>query len=163
MALSLQLFAQNSACDKVFDSYANTKGFLTMDISGNLLTELFSDGQDNEDCIISSLKILVVEDTLINPKPNFYKEVVPNLNRKEYEELMTVKSSDQDLVVLCKKQNHKITEFILVSGGSDNSLIYLKGSFSLSEARKISDTYIHSDKLKEMEAELKDTEKESQN
>jgi hypothetical protein len=145
LALNFHLIAQNSACDKVFNSYEGIEGFMTLNVSGNLLTEIFGDGIQNDDCSISSVKILVAQDSILNQKCNFYNEVVPNLNKKEYEELMTIKKSDQNFVVLCKKQNRKITELIIVSGGSDNSLIYVKGSLSMANAHKISQTLSNSD------------------
>ncbi len=141
LALNFHLIAQNSACDKVFNSYAGTKGFMTLNVSGNLFTELFGEGITNDDCNISSVKIMVIQDSVLNQKYNFYKEVMPNLNKEEYEELMTIKNSQQDFVVLCKKQDRKITELIIVSGGNDNALIYVKGSLSMANARKISQTF----------------------
>lgn len=153
LAVNFHLFAQNPACDKVFNFYAGTKGLLTLNVSENLLTELFADGKMNDDFNISSIKILVVEDTALNSKLNFYKEVVPNLNKKEFEELMTVKNSERDLVMLRKKHNQKITEFILVSGGNDNFLIYIKGNLSLSNLNKISQVVFNPDNFKKLEKE----------
>jgi hypothetical protein len=137
LAWNYHLIAQNSACDRIFNIYAGTKGFTTLNISGNLLDEILGDEITKSDCSISSVKILVADDSN-NQNFNFYKEIVPNLDRKEYEELMTVKNSGNDFIILCKKDRQRITELIMVSGGDNNSLIYVKGSISLSDARKIS-------------------------
>jgi hypothetical protein len=135
---SFPLFAQNTDFDKVFNSFAKIKGMTTLTFTGNLFTKLLTGRNTNNDCSISSLKILTVEDSTLNAKLNFYHQIIPNLNKKEYEELMSVKESGQDFVILYKKENHKITEVILISGGNDNSLIYIKGSLSMSNLQEVS-------------------------
>ena len=86
-----------------------------------------------------------------NGKINFYKEIIPNLDKSNYEQLMTVKSKGQDFVVYCKQEKNAITEFVLVSGGEDNVLIYVEGSLSLSEAKRISNDLAQTHKLRELE------------
>ena len=49
-----------------------------------------------------------------------------------------------------KQQKNAITEFVLVSGGEDNVLIYVEGNLSLSEAKRIS-TDLAQNKLRELE------------
>jgi hypothetical protein len=137
-AINFHLFAQNSACDKVFNTYSEKQGFATLNFSGNILKGIFANGNTDSDFNITSVKILLVEDSLLNQNLNFFKEILPNLNKKDYEELMTIKNSKNDFVILCKKEHQKITELIMISGGADNSLIYVKGSLSLSEAHEIS-------------------------
>jgi Domain of unknown function (DUF4252) len=149
LALQFQLFSQSKAFDKVFDTFAGKAGLLTLNISGNLLNGLFGVDENGNDFSLSMVKVLIVEDSTLNTQYNFYDQIVPELNKKEYEELMTVRNSDQKLVVLCKKQDTKITEFILVSGGSDNSLIYIKGSLSLDNLHKITQTISNPDKFRD--------------
>jgi hypothetical protein len=138
MALNSHLFSQNSACDKVFNAYSEKDGFTTLNFSGNLLNGIFVNDNKDSEFSISSVKILLVKDSILNQKLNFIKEILPNLNKKEYEELMTVKNSDNNFIILCKKEHQRITELIMISGGNDNSLIYVKGSLSLSDAHEIS-------------------------
>jgi hypothetical protein len=143
---NLFIQAQNKAFDKVFDAYSGTKGITTLTLSGNLLNFLFDNEESKGDCTVTSVKALFVEDSTLNREFNFYDEVVPTLNTKDYEELMTTKNKDQKLIILCKKQNQKITEFILVSGGRENSLLYIKGSLSLSNLHKVTKAVSNSDK-----------------
>jgi hypothetical protein len=147
LALNFHLFAQNSACDKLFNSYAGLQGFSTINFSGNFLNGIFANGDKDCDFNISSVKILTIEDSVFNQRHNFYKEVLPNLNKEDYEELMTIKNSGQDMVVFCKKHHSKITELILVSGGNNNSLIYVKGSLSLNDANIVSKKLSNQDNL----------------
>ena len=131
-------YAQNSVCDKVFDSYAEKEGVTTLNLSGSLFSEIFSEGKSDEDCKISSIKILTIDDSSLNANLNFFKQIVPKLNKKDYEQLMIVKSAGQDFVILVKKEKEKITEAILVSGGQDNALIYITGCLSMANFQKVS-------------------------
>lgn len=150
LALNINLFAQPASIEKVFSTYAGKEGITTIDFSGNILNIMFNDGGKNENCSISSVKILTVDDSKLNEKINFYKEIIPNLNKSNYEQLMTVKSKGQDFVVYCKQEKNTITEFVLVSGGEDNVLIYVEGNLSLSEAKRIS-TDLAQNRLRELE------------
>ena len=150
MFININLFAQPASIEKVFNIYAGKEGITTVDLSGNLLDLMFNDGEKNENCSISSVKILTVDDSILNGKINFYKEIIPNLDKSDYEQLMTVKSKGQDFVVYCKQEKNAITEFVLVSGGDDNVLIYVEGNLSLSEAKRIS-TDLAQNKLRELE------------
>ena len=91
MLININLFAQPASIEKVFNTYAGKEGITTVDLSGNLLNLMFNDGEKNENCTISSVKILTIDDSILNGKINFYKEIIPNLDKSDYEQLMTVK------------------------------------------------------------------------
>ena len=128
--------SQNQSFRKVFDRYADQDGFLTVSLS-NLPAEMFNDGKDDPDLRISSLKVLTVQDTLLNAKLNFYSEIVPKINRSGYEELMTIKHKGQKAILLCKKDRKRITEVLFVSGGDHNVLVEITGSMTLEQAKKM--------------------------
>jgi hypothetical protein len=128
--------AQNHSFDRLFDRYADKDGFLTLKFS-NLPSNMLSDGDKDSDFRITSLKILTVQDDKLNSKLNFYKEIVPQVNRKDYEELMTVKRNGEKAILLCKKDNKRITQVLFVSGGEKNVMVEISGSMSLTQAKKI--------------------------
>jgi len=138
LTVFMPFYAQNSICDKVFNLYAEKEGVSTFNLSGSIFTELLQEGKENKDCKIASIKILTVDDSTLNANLNFYKQIVPHLNKKEYEQLIITKNAGQDFVILIKKEKEKIAEAIIVSGGHKNSLIYIKGSLSLSNLQKVS-------------------------
>lgn len=54
------------------------------------------------------------------------------LPRSEYQEMMTVKDQDEDVLFLAREENGKITEFLLiVSGGGEDALIAIQGDIDL--------------------------------
>jgi len=128
--------SQNRSFDRFFDRYADRDGFLTVKLS-NLPSEMFNNGCKDPDLRISSLRVLTVQDSLLNNKLNFYTEIVPKINRSGYEELMTVKHKGQKAILLCKKDNKRITEVLFVSGGNKNVVLEITGSMSLEQAKKM--------------------------
>lgn len=134
--LTISACSQNKSFDRFFDQYADKDGFLTVRLS-NLPTSMLNDGNKDPDFRISSLRVLTVQDTLLNAKLNFYSEIVPKMNRSGYEELMTIKHKGQKAILLCKKDRKHITEVLFVSGGDNNVLVEITGSMSLEQAKKI--------------------------
>jgi hypothetical protein len=104
---------------------------------------------------LDGIKILAVEDEhKIGKGVNFYDEIMRDLDRNAYEELMVVKDSESDVVFLAREDRGVIVELLLIVGGdSDNALIAITGEIDLSTIGKIS----HSmgiegmDKLEELE------------
>jgi hypothetical protein len=128
--------SQNQSFDRFFDRYADRDGFLTVKLS-NLPSAMFNDGNNDPDLRISSLRVLTVQDSLLNNKLNFYTEIVPKINRSGYEELMTVKHKGQKAILLCKKDKKRITEVLFVSGGNKNVMVEITGSMSLEQAKNM--------------------------
>lgn len=129
------VFAQNSAVEKLFKKYGGKNGFTTVTINGSLLKMAaeFADEEDGAEVLntINTVKILAQES---GDAGNFYDEVMGELKRDSYEELMTVNSDDNDVIFLIKKEGKTITEFLLVVGGDDeNALIYIGGDMNMKD------------------------------
>ena len=127
--------AQNSAVEKLFKKYGGQDGFTTVTINGSLLKMVaeFADEEDGAEVLntINSIKILAQED---GQASNFYDEVMGELKRDAYEELMTVNSGDEDVIFLIKKEGKKIKEFLLLVGGEDeNAVVYIAGDLNMKD------------------------------
>jgi len=142
IALTTLVLAQNSPVDKLFEKYSGKEGYTSVYISEYMFT-LFSSMQtedkefDEAISGLSSIKILATE----NPKigVNFYDEIMRELPKKDYKELMVVKEKDEHLTFLVKDVQGKIVELLLVGGGSDNVLISIQGkNIDLKHIAKIS-------------------------
>lgn len=133
---SMGVMAQNHSFDKVFDRYADQDGFITVKFS-NLPADMLNDVQKDPDFRISSLRILTVQDDKLNAKLNFYNEIIPQINRNSYEELITISHKGDKSILLCKKYKKRITELLFVSGGDKNVMVEISGSLSLEQAKKI--------------------------
>jgi hypothetical protein len=140
------VFAQNKSIDRVFDKYAGQEGFTTVYISKYMFS-MFAKLDDVEDeeleevqqvfGKLNGIKILASEDG--SPAGiNFYDEIMKDLPRKEYEELMVVKDSESDVVFLAREEGGVIVELLLiVSGDDDNALIAITGEIDLNTIAKL--------------------------
>jgi len=93
-----------------------------------------ADSKDTDDIIskLKSIKILSVEDSLLNKNLNFYTELSHKLDLSVYEELMVVKTGPDVTKFLIKQSGNTISELLVVKGGpGGNSLISIKGELNL--------------------------------
>jgi hypothetical protein len=129
-------FGQKSI-DALFAKYADNEGFVSLTINGNLLNLLKSDKpgcKENQwPGKVNEIRILVQEDEDMRVE-NFYDMVMREINRKSYEEFMSVRKSEQDLHMYVRSDGDLIKELLIISGGEDNFIIQLKGRMTIKEA-----------------------------
>jgi UDP-N-acetylenolpyruvoylglucosamine reductase len=93
---------------------------------------------------LNSIKILAVEDsTVLGKGINFYDEIMKELPRDKYKELMVVKDKESDVVFLAREDKGVIVELLLIAGGAesgDNVLISIQGQINLDDISKLSKT-----------------------
>jgi len=141
------VFSQNKSIDRVFDKYAGQEGFTTVYISKYMfsmfanLDEVEDEDMDEVQQVfgkLTGIKILASEDG--SPEGiNFYDEIMKDLPRNEYEELMVVKDSESDVIFLAREEGGVIVELLLiVSGDDDNALIAITGEIDLNTISKLS-------------------------
>jgi hypothetical protein len=146
IGLTSAIFGQNKSIDRVFDKYAGQEGFTTVYISKYMFSMFAQlDEVEDEDLEevqrifgkLNGIKILASEDE--SPEGiNFYDEIMKDLPRKEYEELMVVKDSESDVIFLAREEKDVIVELLLiVSGDNDNALIAITGEIDLNTIAKL--------------------------
>ncbi len=131
----LALAAQKSPIDKLFDKYANQKGFTTVNISGKLLGmagKLDTANPATNEMLknLSGIRILSVDDRSLNSKLDFYKELENDgfFKNHTYEVLMEVTNSEEVVRFFARDAGGgKYSELLLVVGGNNNSLISIRG------------------------------------
>jgi hypothetical protein len=127
IVLTVNMSAQ-SVVDKVFNKYAGKDGYTTVVINKfmfQFLSNIETNDPDyesfkNATSGIESIRILTRDG---NSSAAFGKELLEILPRKEYQEMMTVKESDEEVVFLVKEVDGEITEFLLVVSGSDEDVL----------------------------------------
>lgn len=153
IGMSVAGMSQNKSIDRIFDKYAGQKGFTTVYISKYMFS-MFSnlEGVDDKDVKevqdvfgkLTGIKILAVEDaSALGKSVNFYDEIMKDLPKDEYEELMVVKDSESDVVFLAKEDHGTIVELLLIVGGEgdDNVLIAITGEIDLNSIAKLSKAF----------------------
>ena len=137
------LNAQTNAIDEFFDKYSEKEGFTTVTISSKLLS-LFAGKKvkgEGSDIInrLTSIRILSVEDSILNQSVNFYKELTKKLDISAYEELMDVKEGPDVTKFLVKQKGDIISELLVITGGpGNNTLISIKGDLDLKSLSELS-------------------------
>jgi len=141
LSLMTALSGQKSV-DALFEKYSGREGFVALTLSGDLIKLAKLDDCEIEGCRfpadIQEIRLLV-EDKKGSGGENFYSSVIKDINVRNYEELLRVKESDQDIQMLMKTDGNIIRELLLLAGGKDNFVIQLKGNMTMKEARMFSD------------------------
>lgn len=141
MSLMTALSGQKSV-DALFEKYSGRDGFVTLTLSGDLIKLANLDDCELDGCRfpadISEIRLLVEEEKGTGGE-NFYSAMIKDINVRNYEELLRVKESDQDIQMLMKTDGNIISELLLMGGGKDNFVIQMKGSITMKEARKLKD------------------------
>ena len=138
--LPILAMAQNSAVDNVFKKYGDRDGFTVVTISKGLMKMVANADDDKESqeflSRLREIKILATED---NNKINLYDEVLSQLDKKDYEELMTAKSKGEEVLMLARKEGDLVSELIILVGGDDdNALVYISGKMNMKDLSKLS-------------------------
>lgn len=153
VGMTVAATAQNKSIDRIFDKYAGQKGITTVYISKYMFSMFANlDGVEDKDVEdlqqvfgkLTGIKILAVEDaSALGKGVNFYDEIMRDLPRNEYEELMVVKDSESDVVFLAKEEKGVIVELLLIVGGEgdENVLIAITGEINLNSIAKLSKAF----------------------
>jgi hypothetical protein len=144
LCLTLLIQAQSNPVDEMFNKYSEKQGFTVVSISSKMFSMFANKDAENKDAddIISrlkSIKILTVEDSLLNKNLNFYSELSKKLDLSVYEELMVVKEGPDITKFLIKQSGNTISELLVIKGGpGGNSLISIKGELNLKNISDLS-------------------------
>lgn len=138
-------FAQSNPIDDFFEKYSGREGITTVFISSRMFSLIAQADLDDEELQktmnnLKSIRILTVEDSLMNKNLNFYKELTKTLDLSDYEELMVVKDGGQDLKFLIREKGRRIEELLMIGGGDGggNILLSIKGDLDLENIANIS-------------------------
>ncbi|MFH0843147.1 MAG: DUF4252 domain-containing protein [Bacteroidota bacterium] len=155
LLLSAAIHAQTNAIDELFNKYSEREGFTFISISGHMLNLLGTLQKENKpDNImlrLNSIRILSQDETSSGGVVNFFDELSKRSLYPLYDELMVVKEGSDETLFLVKQNGDKISELLVISGGSGgNSIISIKGDINLKELSELSET-IGIEELEELE------------
>lgn len=142
MCVLLTVSAQINAIDEMFEKYSEKDGFTLVTISGKMFNMFGSQNAGNsaEGEVInklSSIRILSVDDSVLNSQINFYGEISKKLSG--FEELMVVKEGQNMTKFLIRQKGDIISELLVITGGpGGNSLISIRGDLDMKSLSAIS-------------------------
>ena len=141
---ALVLQGQNGPVDELFGKYAGKDGFTSVMISSKMFGLFASKENGDEDISnvmgrLKSIRILTVEDTVLNKSVNFYNELRKKTDFSGYDELMVVREGKNVTFFLTRQSGKSISELLLISAGTGgNTLISIRGDLNLKDISGLS-------------------------
>jgi hypothetical protein len=142
LLLTTGVFAQDDAIGKFFGKYVDDSRFTVVSISPKMFHLL---SKVNWDTIpsdvrqsvskLQSLRILSTEST----PQQFYKEALARIDRKEYEELITVHNKNENVHFMIREEGNRIHELLMISVDNDGfTLMSFIGDIDLDKMSRLS-------------------------
>lgn len=160
LATGLVSFAQKPQIDQFFQKYEGKAGFTSVNVSEKLFS-LFASATSEDPELksvvegLKGIKVLVYENEDGNSKAGeYYKEFSSGFSANNYEELMTVNSETDKVVILGKMASEKILDELLILCHADGEfvLVSIIGKIDIEKLSKLSDMDIDGlDELKKIE------------
>jgi hypothetical protein len=135
-------FAQDDAIGKFFGKYLDDDRFTLVSISPKMFKLMAKVNWDtvSQDMkqTVSKLQSLRILSTSTTPMV-FYKEAMAKIDKKEYEELVTVRSKKDDVHFLIKENGNSIQELLMISLSDDGfTLLSFVGDINLNQLSRLS-------------------------
>jgi hypothetical protein len=135
-------FAQDDAIAKFFGKYVDDDRFTVVSISPNMFRLMSKVKWDTVSSdlkqTVSKLQSLRILSTSTTPMV-FYKEALEKIDRKEYQELITVRSKQDNVHFMVKESGNTIHELLMISVGDDGfTLVSFVGDIDLDKLARLS-------------------------
>ncbi len=142
LLLGIGAFAQDDAIGKFFGKYLDDSRFTVVSVSPKMFRLLSKVQWDTIPADVrqtvtklQSLRILSTETT---PQV-FYKEALATIDRKEYEDLVTVRSSKDNVRFMIKENGDTIHELLMIAVDDDDfTLMSFVGDIDLDKLSRLS-------------------------
>jgi hypothetical protein len=141
---ALRAHAQDDAIGKYFGKYIEDSRFTVVSVSPKMFRLLAKVNWDtvSQDLkqTVNKLKSLRILSTETTPRV-FYKEAMSKIDMKEYEELITVRSKDEDVRFVVKESGGVIHELLMVAVDQEGfTLMSFVGDIDLDRMARLSST-----------------------
>lgn len=121
---------------EAYNKYRFKDGVTTITIPGwaiRLIAGLNDIDESDREILdsIDKVQVIAVEDENLNARINLHDEFYQRISDKgKYEELMVVRNEDESVTVFGVMEDNVITELLILVGGDDNAMVYVKGEIS---------------------------------
>lgn len=146
-SLTLVLPAQKNRIDEFFSRYEGTEGFTSITINGDLFGLIAKLDEEDEELRklankVTSIRIVSTESDRPRKDVDFYSELVSDIRKGGYEEMITVKSSDDNVLILVKTSGNIISEVLIVASGEDQAVIQIRGKLNQDDLDNLSRSHV---------------------
>jgi hypothetical protein len=119
---------------EAYNKYRFKDGVVTVSVPGWVihLAAGFADLEESERELLESIdrvKVIAVDDAELNQRINLHEEFYQRIHdKKGYEELLVVRDGDESVTIFGIMDDESvIREMLILVGGDDNALVYIKG------------------------------------
>ena len=130
--------SSDPAVNAAFSKYSSRDGIVSITVPGFAVraVTMFAELDPEEKELLRNVelvKVLAVDDDAKYKQLNFNREF-SKLVTADYQPLLSVKDGNDNIDVMAKmKSDEDISDLLVIIGGGDNVIIYLKGDFNLTE------------------------------
>lgn len=132
--LVLTSCSYEAGVSEAFTKYRFREGVVTVSVPGWAihLAAGLADLDDTERELLESIdkvKVIAVDDDELNRRINLHEEFYQRIHdRREYEELLVVREDNESVTIFgIINDENVIREMLILVGGDDNALVYIKG------------------------------------
>ena len=143
--IAFQVNAQDAAIASLFDKYADNEELTKVNISQkmfSLFTNLEPDDPETKELAdaISKLKgVKILASDSIADGRKYYQEAAKSIRKGKFEELMSVRDGDKDMIFMIKENGGVIDELLMLVGGDHQFVAMdLFGEIDLKQISKLS-------------------------
>jgi hypothetical protein len=144
-AFAAAIYGQKNSLDDFFNKYSGIEGYNSVIINGNFFGFLknFDDDPDlaNLDKKVTSIRVLSRKKNVQVDVPDFMPDLRNIIKHGNYEEMITVKNSEDDIRFLVKGKGDIINEILIVASGDDDAVIQIKGNLTQEDVDRISENH----------------------
>jgi len=144
LVLPILLNAQKSPVDKLFKKYYGKEGFTTVLVNKEMF-EVIAKMEKSEGEIegtlgkIDRIRVIAQEGEGEQIERVNFMEELKGVEFEDYKELVVVRESDQEVLVLAKEANGKLAELLVLVGGEENVLVSVEGKFTMEDLEALSE------------------------
>ncbi len=137
LLVPLMLTAQTKSIDKLFKKYYGKEGFTTVLITQDMfevIANMEEEKGEFEGTLgkIKRVRVIAQEDEADVAAVNFMEEL-KGVEFDDYKELVVVREADQEVMVLAKEEDGRLSELLVLVGGEDNVLVSVEGNFTMKD------------------------------
>lgn len=126
------LQAQTSEFDELYSAFRGEDGVVSLTVPGFLCRMAGNIGDlehEEQELLrsIKSVKLLVIENPEINKQINLARVLSRIEHDKGVVPLLQVHDDNEDILILAKEENERVSELYVVVGGDENVMIRIRG------------------------------------
>jgi hypothetical protein len=143
LVLPLVAHPQKTPVDNLFKKYYGKKGFTTV-LVNKAAFEVISKQEKSKGNFEGSLgkidrvRVIAQEDDSNRVEGVNFMEELKSTSFEGYKELVVVKESDEEVMVLAKQDGEVLTELLILVSGKDNVMVSVEGRFNMEDLEELS-------------------------